>query len=679
MADIPRSVLSAAFQEKLEGRRLVSAVFTTYQLDPGFFEQEVLPAVLDTPLSHAVPVRLLQLEDALRSLHGHVAVYYDASGLVNGDSGSARLDIERVPVRHRTGIFHPKNVFLLVEDLEPNEDGTRQRALLAAALSANLTRPGWWENVECCHIELLEEGSKTCLRDDLLDFLDWLQKAASAHEEHLALAEIRKFVRGMEQRLQKTTDGFLQPHFYSGREAFMDFLDAVAGDLITGSYLEIISPYFDQAQQLKPLRDLIDRLQPKEVRVFLPRGPAGEALCGEKIYEWVHGLENVMWGRLPKNLVKLGSSEDAGERRVHAKVYRFFRQSPKREIVFVGSVNLTNAAHARGGNMETGFLLQVDLPRRPEFWLEPDAKAPIEFQQLNEETEQGIAEIRGSRLSIRHRWDRGTTEVYWDDADPSPVLSVSAQGQPLFPVGPLEAKRWTGLGAEDSRKLAAVLASTSFLSVTGDGKGETILLVEELGMSHKPSLLFQLSVADILRYWALLSAEQRAAFLEARASEIAAHALGADLIAVARIPPDRDSLFARFAGFFYAFGSLERAVEEALGTGNEREAAYRVFGRKYDSLGNLLARVAKGQDPADPVDRYVIALCARQLFRNIEKGWPEFWKAHAEDVHSLEQTLALAELARSAIETRNPKAMAPFLDWFERWFLKRAAPVEAAK
>ena len=67
-------------------------------------------------------------------------------------------------------------------------------------------------------------------------------------------------------------------------------------------------------------------------------------------------------------------------RLVHAKVYRFFQPQPKREILFVGSANLTNAAHRSGGNLETGFLVELDPPRRPDWWLASDASKPKTFQ-----------------------------------------------------------------------------------------------------------------------------------------------------------------------------------------------------------------------------------------------------------------------------------------------------------
>ena len=89
MASIPSAVLSDRFKEIIGARRLVSAVFLTFKFDPAFFEQEIVPVLLDVPLSHAPAIRLVQLEDMLRDAPGGIAVYYDANGLVASDEGSA--------------------------------------------------------------------------------------------------------------------------------------------------------------------------------------------------------------------------------------------------------------------------------------------------------------------------------------------------------------------------------------------------------------------------------------------------------------------------------------------------------------------------------------------------------------------------------------------------------------
>ena len=156
MAEIPHAPLSDALERRIDGREIVSAIFLTYKFDPAFFEQEVLPVLFDIPLSHASAIRLVQLEEHIRTLSGEIAVYYDGRGLIPTGSGSAKLDVRRIPVIHRTGVFHPKNIFLL---LERNDRTSKERALLSACMSANLTRAGWWENVEVCHFEEVKEGN----------------------------------------------------------------------------------------------------------------------------------------------------------------------------------------------------------------------------------------------------------------------------------------------------------------------------------------------------------------------------------------------------------------------------------------------------------------------------------------------------------------------------------------
>ena len=286
---LPSDVLSEHFRQRIRERRLVAAIFTTFQFDPGFFEQEVLPVLLDVPLSHAKPIRLLQLDDALRAVPRQVAVYYDANGIVTSDAGSPKLDVKRIPIRHHA-IFHPKNVFLLVEEPEPDDDGHHPRALLVASMSANLTRAGWWENVESCHVEELGERAHTRLRDDLMAFLDSLRTRARAEADQSALRLIREFLRKTEQRTQRTTDDVLHTHFYSGNESLADFLGAVARDRLSSCYLEILSPYFDDAATCAPLRELVERFDPKEVRVFLPRAASGEAQCRKELYDDVRAL-----------------------------------------------------------------------------------------------------------------------------------------------------------------------------------------------------------------------------------------------------------------------------------------------------------------------------------------------------------------------------------------------------
>ncbi|MEZ4222319.1 MAG: hypothetical protein R3B13_15385 [Polyangiaceae bacterium] len=670
MVEIPRAVLSEQFQERMKGRRLRAAAFVTFQFDPGFFECEILPVFLDLPLGHSEKLRLVQLEDALRSLPGEIAVYYDSHGLVAGDQGSAKLDVRRIPIQHHTGIFHPKNVVLLLESDNEDEDGHRAQTLVVASLSANLTRSGWWENVEACHIEEIGEGAKTRLRDDLLAFFDSLRRKASHVGSHAALTDISRFLRTTEQRLTRSTDGALHTHFFYGRQSFPDFLEEVTSRDLRGAYLEVISPYFDEADECVPLQELVERFEPKETRVFLPRAADGSALCGPQLYQTVRQLPGTSWGHLPRDLRRLGRSDDAGERFVHAKVYRFFTQSPKRELVFVGSPNLTGAAHRTGGNLETGFLAQRATPRKPEFWLTPDERPPGDCR--SDKSGESIAQSGGTPLNLRYFWDQGVAEAFWDAAHASPTLALKARSVSLGELPPLSSRNWQVLDAAITEQLAKILVETSLVDVHDPDGDVTTLLVQEEGMSHRPSLLWQLSPAEILKYWSLLTAEQRATFLSAHAPDVALLGRGADLVTSQPRVTDADTLFTGFAGMFHGFGCLERAVRSALDCEKPRDAVFRMFGRKYDSLPNLLDRVLAEDSALEDVDRYVMVLCARQLCRELAKDYPAFWQEHRDDVLALNERFTKAESIRGRLCDGHTEELTEFLEWFERRFLRRA-------
>jgi hypothetical protein len=670
VAEIPTAVLSEQFQKRVNGRRLKTAVFLTYALEPDFFEQEVLPVVLpDLPLRNVSAIRQLQLEDALKSDVDHLAVYFDRGKLMPG-ANSAKLDWRRIPVSHFGGYFHPKNVFLLVESQEPHADGHRVQSLLVAAMSANLTRAGWWENVEVCHIEEVAERTLCSYRADLLEVIRRVKASAHAEEKHEALEIIRKFVVQLRQRQRSTSDGLLYPRFYCGQTSVVDFLDETLGRQLDGLNLEVISPYFDRRDSA-PLRELCARFTPASVRVFLPRAEDGSAQCDPEFYDAARRIERVAFAQLPVDLRRNGKTERARPRTVHAKVYRFF--DPKRcyEAFFVGSVNLTKPAHARTGNFETAFLLEEKPTRIPDWWLVTDSKRPQHFGGIEGEDEESAT----TALVIRFDWERKLASAYWDAKATSGRLAISAQGAPLFVIDSVPPSEWQALGADAAVELERVLPSTSFLGVSEDGKTLAVILVQEDRMAHKPSLLSLLSAEDILRYWALLSAEQRAAFVEEHADLLAEvrQQLGLD----ARQPlPATQSIFGKFAGIYQAFAAQENAVLQALVEGRAKEAEYRLLGNKYDSLPKLLERVLNPDSEMDLVSRYVIALCARQVVRRVEREHPEFRDGRRASFRRLNGTITKAERLRDRFQFGSAVERTEFLSWFDEWFLARVEPVE---
>ncbi|GAA2331930.1 hypothetical protein [Dactylosporangium salmoneum] len=644
---IPHRVLTDAVQAAVDGRRVVAAVFCTFRFEPGFFEQEVLPVLFDRTLHHNSHIRRLQLEDALRPLSGKVAVYYDPRALVEGDRGPAVLDVRRIPVLPSTGFFHPKLVLVLIEDAQG------RRELVVVTGSANLTQAGWWHNVECVHVECLRAEEPAALRDGLMGLLGHVSALAEHFKPHTPLDEIRDFLAALPRESRRR---FLANGRVGGRSLPQLFEDAAGADL-HGLDLEIISPYLDAPA---PLEQLLSRFQPNRWRILLPED-RDTAVCPEQLFDWVrqHGGT---WGRLP-GAVTAGGDPKARQRTVHAKTYRFF--GPDREFVFVGSFNLTRPAHQAAGNVESGVL--VDGPagrRRRRFWLEEVTERPVFARAAGEDEDGGYDLIP---LAVRYDWAEHRAEVLWGGDGPSPILRAEEGGLPVFEVRDLPPETWTPLPAEATDALAARLRQSSMLTVH-DGPRCGIVLVLETGMAHRPSVLVDLTAAEILRYWSLLSPEQRDAVIAEHGRALIDHTDAP----VPAEPGGADTIFDRFAGVFHGFAALARSVTEALSEGRDEEARYRMFGAKYDSLPVLVERVAR-DEAGDPVDRYLMVLCARQVADRIRRDWPDFWAGDPAGTTRLETALTVQDALRRGIVDSNGPDMDGFLNWYEAHFLHESA------
>ena len=62
--------------------------------------------------------------------------------------------------------------------------------------------------------------------------------------------------------------------------------------------------------------------------------------------------------------------------------------------------------------------------------------------------------------------------------------------------------------------------------------------------------------------------------------------------------------------------------------------------------------------------------------QELRREFREYWDRHSQDDRRLREQLELASRMRSRLTDRDPVKMPPFLDWFEHWFLKKAAPVQ---
>jgi hypothetical protein len=671
---IPQKVLSQQLGNKLDGRRVHTAVFTTYTFDPGFFEAHILPILFEKPFHQVEKVRRIQMEDAMRSLDD-IAVYYDKTAL-SQDAQPAQLDYRRIDVRRATGAFHPKLILLLVENhADDQEENTAPAdlSLIVASLSANLTRVGWWENVETGHFdEILDRDyydSRTSFRNDVLSMILRLKRCCAKDENHSALDRIHDFlIKRTNRDIIKniTVNGRYNTRLFCGQSDLPTWLEELK-IYRHCTNLEIISPYFDKTPA-GTLQKIIDATAPKNIRIFLPRNVDGSAAVSEETFNAISELENVQWAYLPDDILRPGGRKNIDRlppRRVHAKVYRFWIRGGQ-NITLAGSVNLTYAghSHSNAGNFESAFLYDITNDGfANRWWLEPLEKPPQTFDEKQpDETDK--SQNVPLDISFRYDWAEDKIEYRVEGANSGPVTVCEPSGICLFDINSIKFEKWIDCGKEAAEKVRQLLASTSFLEIH-HRMGKWRVLIREESMNHRPSLLISLSPEEILMYWSLLSPAQQEYFLmEKLAGQATLQGLSAGNSNRYII---NDTVFDRFSGVFHAFEQLIDHVNNAIAAGRENEAEYRMFGAKYDSLPVLLEKTISRED-GDDVMNYITFLCARQAKKRVATAYPEFMKAHTKDVRALNRLLDQQTLIRKKISPKIEDS-APFLDWYEKMFL----------
>jgi len=565
---------------------------------------------------------------------------------------------------------------------ESGEAGGPTRSLLVGIQSANLTRAGWWESVECAHFEevpsLAVSDEVIPFRSDLLSLLLQLRRSAPEDEDHHALDRIHAFLRDETSTASHSharVNGVYRTRLFcgQGRQGLPDWLRDLRLHRDEWN-LEVVSPYFDAAGAA-PLIDLVEGIGPSRTRVFLPREIDGTAAVTESGHEAV--AEVADWAALPGSLLQRGRKQNAEKlppRRVHAKLYRLWHQDG-RDVLIVGSVNLTSAAFSgqHAGNLEAAFLVDVSearLPRR--WWLSKLDEEPTRFSERPAAEEDGTEEAPID-VSLRFDWASRTLSYRLHGKASEGFRILEPSGEALCEVRAPEADTWVGLPSEVGERAERILLSTSFLHVEHP-RGSWRLLVREEGMSHRPSLLLQLTPEEILEYWSLLSPEQRAAFLEAR---IDGTLEGLVTATVRRELISRNTLFDRFAGIYHAFGCLRRHVAEAIAEGREREAEARLLGAKYDSLPELLRKSLEFEQ-VDPVIRYVTFLCAKQLREEVGRQHRGFLKERKPQTARLDALLARLPEVRQQVAELGFEEPDSFLSWYEDAFLAEARSPQGA-
>lgn len=633
--------ISEGFRDAIGDRRVERAFFSTYCLEPDFFELEVLPLMLGTPaLSTADSIRYHQLQSLMGASRGRFGVAYDAP--VFAPTLAPRLEVDYLPVQVDGACHHAKLAVIEVVDTEDNH------AVILCAGSFNLTKAGWWENIEVGHwVELSAANAPANILKPLREAIDY----------YLAQGELPVLL-DLRQLLSAWRAGPDHPHcsFYfsgAGKRSFTSFLKSVPRGI-----LEVVSPYFSEDSNNAQVGQFLDSFD--EVSVLLPRDAAQAATVTEAFYTGLN--DRVFWCDWDPKLKKefklpaMEGAEDRAYRKLHAKIYA------GEHWRFVGSVNLSY--QAMFANVEAGFLLTEVGSRRllgKETQAERFANVlPVEAPCPDTDPAPFPA------VFLVFDWNAGLLQascqrsgtLVLHDKEGVEALRLPLQGEPLQMPAPCL--------HEHLRRSSLIRARW-----VQDGKSSAPrdVLISQRHVYCRPSALPPMSLAEVLRILQSMHPAQRAAAYR----ELAGRALRLapdDIDSVEFLPPqpasDLDStFFAEFSQVIAAFWHLKERLK-----GHPAEVGYYLDGEAPDSLRGIVRAMSDTTAGAasTPVVRYLSLLSMSEVLDLHGRGG----SALADRVKEL---IALEE-SSAAFNAMTDKDQ--FLDWIKRMFVLPVSPARSA-
>ena len=655
---------------KISGQKVTAAVFTTYTFEPDFFEIDVVPLLLDQEQSFSTDERIktLQVRESLRESGLEIDVFYDLN--------VGRQNIEHSPAMeylcHGVNIggsaFHAKNTYLLVEDPEGNHH------LLMCAGSNNLSRSGWWENIEVAHWIVISSDSDSSVIADVISDVEWLishtsttgSTALTSIQRYLAQANITKsdgFPIYMGMQRQSSVFDFFEQHLRT------EFL---IGDVC---HLEIISPFFADSPDNRLHDEFMEKLPIQDITILLPADQEKTALCEQDYFEAIHQANNIQWGQWQPNIGKqIGLSSDLF-RRLHAKVYHFYTDT--QSWLFIGSVNFSHKAfgyHVNKANVESGFLIKLDYVQ-PLLTPLVSNQAPIRFQPPKHDQSAAIDdELLLSIPEIHLCYDWRTNELSGRCSEDNHLKIQIINHEQQAVTTPWLLTSETNYYQHDDQALDSLrelLKNGSLVTVVGielsgntDFPQHTVML-QQVGWSHKPIELPNLTTEQIIAIYAGMSPERRLMLvknaqikkllIENLAGEL--NSYDSDLVA--------DSFFCEYAEIFHAFKVFKKRLLAELESGNEIQLDYYLTGQGLDSLPILCVNaVDDSDDDWSAVTSYLLLLLINEIYQD-----PDF----IDRLNVKIQTAAIVALindikAKIILDGRTELQRQSFFIWFEQQF-----------
>jgi HKD family nuclease len=473
--------------ETIAHRKVLAAIFNTFNFQPDFFENYVLPVLVpkldfkNSRLYNAILWRKTKLPPT--------AVYYDDGVQKMPDSQAPLQDYELCPVR-LPKFFHPKANYILVE----NEDGTK--ALIILLGSNNLTRAGWCENIEVATV--LEVSEKANFSADFINAMIGFVQQNMEEYGNTKIAEktILNFLKSMEINKKPASIAFYQ----SWQGDFETFLQRYIFDKDDIEYVEVFSPFFQKNINSSTPISILKKYIQKPIHCLIPFRHVTEIQLEKEVFT-NYESNNVIWCDY-KNTNQ--SNEGFSERYNHSKVYRF--KGKKANYTVIGSVNFTTNAwngSTKNGNLEMAILFE-EQKRFEQFLMPVNLKSDWLFLDENSQQEyEGETFFKKSPyFKFTINWQNQTLEF-------EPIDSVGKRNFKLdiTDLGlPLKKAKVYSLSKASIKSLAKN-PTIKILEITTNQRYEYLYYPHQIGINQRP-FLEKFTFQDIRKLWKLLSEEE---------------------------------------------------------------------------------------------------------------------------------------------------------------------------
>jgi hypothetical protein len=629
--------ISEGFRDAIGERRVERAFFSTYCLEPDFFELEVLPLMLGSPaLSTAESIRYHQLQSLMGASRGRFGVAYEASVFM--PILAPRLEVDYLPLLVDGACHHAKLAVIEVAD----KDG--KHAVVLCAGSFNLTKAGWWENIEVGHwVELSATDAPANILKPLRRAIDYYLTQG----ELPVLQALRELLSTWRPGPDHESCSF----YFSGlgSPSFTSFLKPV-----TQGILEVVSPYFAEDSNNARVTRFLNGFD--EVSILLPRDSDQAATVTEDFHAGLS--DHVLWCDWHPTVEKefklptASSAEDRGYRKLHAKIYA------GDDWQFIGSVNLSYKAMF--ANVEAGFLLTGVGRRR---LLGNEAQATHFAGALAVEAPcPDAGAVPFPAVFLVFDWNTGRLEascqrygtLVLHDKEGVESLRLPLHGEPV--QVPADALR------EHLRHSSLVRARWH---QDGESSAPHDVLVSQRHVYCRPSMLPPMSLQELLRILQSMHPAHRAAAY-ARLAARAPRLTPDDIDSLEFLPPKpangpASTFFAEFSQVNAAFWQLKQRL-----AAHPAEVAYYLDGEQPDSLRGIIRAMSDTAPNAasTPVVRYLTLL-------SMNEALGLHGRSGSTLADSVRQLIALEENspAFNAIDDKEK-----FLGWIKRTF---ALPVSS--